>query len=164
MKSGIMAVIAAIVCLLSGSLSAAEATAVASVDVNRVQNEIGYERLSFINTNDEVRAEILKLRKALNQALMECVRENDDSKLAILRTKIESINNKLNILRNVMNYRNSDSRKGLVKFINSRYSGKYALVIDAQMCRNNSQIIVWNAPKMTDLTDEIIKELDKELP
>lgn len=164
MKSVIMAVVTVIGCLLSGSLLAAEVTAVASVDLDRVQNEVGYERLVFIVRNDEVKAEMLKLRKALDQALIECVRENDDSKLAVLQAKIQSLNNKLNTMRNAMSYRHNDNRKALAKFIKSRYSGKYALVIDAQMARNSHQIIIWDAPKMTDLTDEIIEVLDRELP
>ncbi|MDP2943081.1 MAG: hypothetical protein Q8O36_06235 [Candidatus Omnitrophota bacterium] len=164
MKSKIMAVVTIIGCLLSSSLLAAEVTAVASVDLNRVQNEVGYQRLVFMDTNDEVKAEMLKLRTALDQTLIECVRENDDGKLAILQTKIQSINNKLNTIRNAMSYRHDDNRKALTKFINSRYSGKYALVIDAQMARNNGQIIIWEAPKITDLTDEIIEVLDRELP
>ncbi len=164
MKSKIMAVVTIIGCLLSSSLLAAEVTAVASVDLNRVQNEVGYQRLVFMDTNDEVKAEMLKLRTALDQTLIECVRENDDGKLAILQTKIQSINNKLNTIRNAMSYRHDDNRKALTKFINSRYSGKYALVIDAQMARNNGQIIIWEAPRITDLTDEIIEVLDRELP
>ena len=164
MKSKIMAIVTAIGCLLSGSLLAAEVAAVASVDLNRIQNEVGYQRLVFIDRNDEVKAEMLKLRTALDQALVECVRENDDGKLAILQTRIQSMNNKLNTIRNAMSYRNSDNRKALTKFIRNRYSGKYALVIDAQMARNNSQIIIWEAPRITDLTDEIIEVLDQELP
>ncbi|MFA5338747.1 MAG: hypothetical protein WC317_01195 [Candidatus Omnitrophota bacterium] len=164
MKSVIVAVITVIGCLLSGSLLADEVSAVASVDLNQIQNEVGYQRLVFMDANDEVKAEMLKLRKALDQALIECVRENDDGKLAILQTKIQSMNNKLNTIRNTMSYRNSDHRRALTKFIKSRYSGKYALVIDAQMARNNSQVIIWDAPRMTDLTDEIIQELDRELP
>ncbi|MDD5072988.1 MAG: hypothetical protein PHX64_02860 [Candidatus Omnitrophica bacterium] len=164
MKSVIMAVLTVIGCLLSGSLLAGEVSAVASVDLNQIQNEVGYQRLVFMNANDEVKAEMLKLRKTLDQALIECVRENDDSKLAILQTKIQSINNKLNAIRNAMSYRSSDHRRALTRFIKNRYSGKYALVIDAQMGRNNSQVIIWDAPRMTDLTDEIIQELDRELP
>ena len=164
MKSLIIAVVTVIGCLLSSSLLAAEVATVASVDLNRVQNEVGYQRLVFIDRNDEVKAEMLKLRKALDQTLIECVRENDDGKLAILQTKIQSINNKLNTIRNAMGYRNNDSRKALAKFINSKYSGKYALIIDAQMARNNGQVIVWDASRITDLTDEIIEALDRELP
>ena len=164
MKSVIVAVVTVIGCLLSGSVLASEAVSVASVDLNRVQNEVGYQRLVFIDRNDEVKAEMLKLRTTLDQALIECVRENDDGKLAILQTKIQSINNKLNTIRNAMSYRHDDNRKALTKFIKSRYSEKYALVIDAQMARNNSQVIIWEAPKITDLTDEIIEVLDRELP
>ncbi len=164
MKSVIVAVVTVIGCLLSGSLLAAEVATVASVDLNRVQNEVGYQRLAFLDSNDEVKAEILKLRAALNQALIDCVRENDDGKLAILQAKIQSLNNKLNIIRNAMSNRSTDGRKGLMKFIKSQYSGKYALVIDSQMVRYNGQIIIWDASRITDLTDEIIKALDKELP
>jgi len=164
MKSKMMAVITVTGCLLACSLPADEAVAIASVDMNRVQNEVGYQRLVFIDTSNEVKTEMLKLRTALDQTLIECVRENDDGKLAILQTKIQSINNKLNTIRNAMSNRNFDNRKALTKYINSRYSEKYALIIDAQMVRNSGQIIIWNAPRMTDLTDEIIQALDRELP
>jgi len=164
MKNKIAAAVALLACLASSSLPAEEAVAVASVDLNRIQNEIGYQRLVFIDMSDEVNAEILKLRTALDQALVECVREKDDGKLAILQTKIQSINNKINTIRNAMSYRNSDNRRVLTKFINSRYSGKYALIFDAQMARGSSQMIIWNSSKMMDITDEIIQALDRELP
>ncbi len=164
MKSGIIAIIMAIVCLLSGNLLAGEAILVASVDLNRVQNGVDYQRLLFLDANDEVKAELLKLRTALNEALHECVNENDDGKLTILQTKIQSINNKIEVLRNAMSNRSTDGRKGLMKFIKSQYSGKYALVIDSDIVSNNDQIIIWNSPKITDLTDEIIEALDRELP
>jgi len=163
MKSKMMAVMMVMGCLLASSALADE-VAVASVDLNRIQNEVGYQRLVFIDTSDEVKVEILKLRTKLDQTLVECVREQDDGKLAILQTRIQSINSKLNTIRNAITSRSVDYRKLLAKFINSRYSKKYALIIDAQMVRNSGQIITWNASRMTDLTDEIIRVLDKELP
>lgn len=163
MKSKMMAVMMVMGCLLASSALADE-VAVASVDLNRIQNEVGYQRLVFIDTSDEVKVEILKLRTKLDQTLVECVREQDDGKLAILQTRIQSINSKLNTIRNAITSRSIDHRKLLAKFINSRYSKKYALIIDAQMVRNSGQIITWNASRMTDLTDEIIRVLDKELP
>lgn len=163
MKSKMMAVMMVMGCLLASSALADE-VAVASVDLNRIQNEVGYQRLVFIDTSDEVKVEILKLRTKLDQTLVECVREQDDGKLAILQTRIQSINSKLNTIRNAITSRSIDHRKLLAKFINSRYSKKYALIIDAQMVRNSGQIITWNASRMIDLTDEIIRVLDKELP
>lgn len=163
MKRKMMAVVAAMGCLLA-NLLADEIAAVASVDLNRVQNEVGYQRLACIETSDEVKAEMLKLRAALNQTLIECVREEDEGKLAILQTKIQSINNKINAIRNALNNRGGDYRKALIKFINSRYSQKYVLIIDAQQVRSSGQMIVLNYSKMTDLTDEIIQVLDRELP
>jgi len=159
-----MAIVAAMGCLLASNLLSDEIATVASVDLNRVQNEVGYQRLACIETSDEVKAEMLKLRTALNQTLLDCVREEDEGKLAILQTKIQSINNKLHAIRNALNSRGGDYRKALIKFINSRYSQKYMLIIDAQQVRNSGQMIIWNNSKMTDLTDEIIQALDRELP
>lgn len=164
MKSKIMATVMLSGCLLSNSILADEVAAVASVDLNRIQNEVGYQRLAFIDTSDEVQAEMLKLRKELDQKLIECVKEKDDGKLAILQTQIQSLNNKLNTIRNALSNRNPDIRKALTKFIKNRYSKKYALIIDTQLVRNSGPTIIWDASKMTDLTDEIIQALDQELP
>lgn len=165
MKSKMMAVVMFAGCLLSSSLLAQEVAAtVALVDLNRIQNEVGHQRLLFIDTSDEVKAEVLKLRTTLDQTLIECVKETDDSNVALLQTKIQSINNKLNTMRNAMGNRSSDYRKAVTKFIKSRYSEKYALILDAQVLRNGSQIIIGDASKITDLTDETIQALDRLLP
>jgi Skp family chaperone for outer membrane proteins len=163
MKSKMMAVIMVMGCLLASSALADE-VAVASVDLNRIQSEVGYQRLVFIDASDEVKAEILSLQRKLDKTVIECVKEQDEGKLEILETRIKSINKKLNIIRSAMTSRRIDHKKSLAKFINGRYSKKYALIIDAQMFRNSGQIIFWNASRMTDLTDEIIQMLDKELP
>ncbi|MBN2301497.1 MAG: hypothetical protein JXN60_03165 [Lentisphaerae bacterium] len=165
MKNTMIGIITVITCLWSGNLTADETAGVAaSVDLNRIQNEVGYQRLVFLDTNDEVKAEILKLRTALDQALIECVRDKDDSNMAIFQTKIQSINNKLNTIRNALSSRSTDHRKALTKFIKSRYSEKYSLIIDAQMAMHHGQTIIWNVSEMIDLTDEIIQTLDHELP
>jgi Skp family chaperone for outer membrane proteins len=163
MKSKMMVLIVVMGCLLASSALAGE-VAVASVDLNRIQNEIGSQRLVFIDASDEVKAEILSLQKTLDETLIECVKEQDDGKLAILQARIQSINKKLNMIRSAMTSRRIEHKKSLAKFINSRYSKKYALIVDAQMFRNSGQLIVWNASRIDDLTDEIIQILDKELP
>ena len=96
--------------------------------------------------------------------MLESVREEDDSKIALLQARSQSINNKLNIIRNTMSMRNSDYRRALIRYINKRYSEKYALVLDQQMFRNNDQILVSDASKIIDLTNEIIQTLNQELP
>ena len=152
------------VCMLSMCVQAEETSDVASVDLNRVQNEVGYQRLVFLDASDEVKAEIVKLRQALDQIMLESVREEDDSKIALLQARSQSINNKLNIIRNTMSMRNSDYRRALIRYINTRYSEKYALVLDQQMFRNNDQVLVSDASKIVDLTNEIIQTLNQELP
>ena len=153
-----------LVCMLSMCVQAEEMGNVASVDLNRVQNEVGYQRLVFLDASDEVKAEIIKLRQALDQIMLESVREEDDSKIALLQARSQSINNKLNIIRNTMNMRNSDYRRALIRYINKRYSENYALVLDQQMFRNNDQVLVSDASKIVDLTNEIIQTLNQELP
>ncbi len=167
MNSKIIAIVAVMGCVLSSNLQAEEVAAVpsaaASVDLNRIQNEVGYQRLTFLDTSDEVTTEIMRLRTTLDQTLVECVKEEDEGKSAILQAKIQSINNKLNTIRSAMSSRGSDYRRSLAKFISSRYSGKYALIVDAQMLRSSGQII-WNSSGMIDLTDEIIQTLNQQLP
>ena len=153
-----------LVCMLSMCVQAEEMGNVASVDLNRVQNEVGYQRLVFLDASDEVKAEIIKLRQALDQIMLESVREEDDSKIALLQARSQSINNKLNIIRNTMNMRNFDYRRALIRYINKRYSGNYALVLDQQIFRNNDQVLVSDASKIVDLTNEIIQTLNQELP
>ena len=167
MRSKMLIVMVIMGCLLSSQLQAEEVvaapSAAASVDLNRIQNEVGYQRLMFLDTSDEVTAEIMRLRTTLDQTLVECVKEEDEGKSAILQAKIQAINNKLNAIRNAMSSRGSDYRRSLAKYISSQYSGKYALIVDAQMLRGSGQII-WNSSGMIDLTDEIIQTLNKQLP
>ncbi len=164
MKSRMMAVLVVMVCAVSVGARAENPARVASVDLNRIQNEIGYQRLVFIETSDEVKAEVLKLRTQLDQILVDSLKEEEPAELVTLQAKIQAINNKLNIIRNAMSNRSSDYRKSLTRFISSRYAEQYALIVDAQMARSSGQLIVWKASEITDLTDDIIRELDRELP
>lgn len=164
MRRTMMALLGAMVCLGAAGARAEELSKIATVDLNRIVNEVGYQRLVFMDTSDEVRAEIMKLRTTLDDMLMEGVKEQDDAKVAILQAKIQAVNNKLNIIRNAMSNRSSDYRKSLTKYISRRYSDTYAVIIDSQIARGSGQVIVWNATAIADLTDEIIRDLDRELP
>ena len=106
----------------------------------------------------------MRLRRTLDQIVVESLKEEDDSNLAVLQTRIQSINNKLNILRGAMGNRSCDYRILLTKYIASRYGETYALIYDGQMARNNWPMIIWSSSSTPDLTEEIIQTLHRELP
>lgn len=164
MKKFVAVLIVIVAGLLPVDARAAGAVAVASVDLNRIQNDVGSHRLIWLDVGEEARAEVLKLRRTLDQIVVESLKEEDDSKLAVLQTRLQSINNKLNILRGALGNRSCDYRKILAKYITRRYGETYAFIYDAQMAGNNWPMIIWSASNTPDLTEEIIQTLDRELP
>jgi len=165
-----MIVIAALACLFSNQLIAQDdvsednLSTVAIVDQNRIQNEIGYQRFIFLEMSDEVRAEVQKLKTSLDQIVADSLVEENEDEVAFLQQKIQLINNKLNLLRNAMGNRGHDNRRSLAKYISGKYAEKYALIIDANVLRGGGNVLLIDNKKVTDLTDEIIETLDKELP
>ncbi|HOW97107.1 MAG TPA: hypothetical protein P5567_08085 [Kiritimatiellia bacterium] len=164
MKKTILSAIVILVGLLSGGVRAGGPVTVASVDLNRIQNDVGNQRLMWLDMGEEARAEILNLRRSQDRLMVQCLKEDDDSKQAVLQTQLQSINNKLNMLRSALGNRGNDPRKALTRYIARRYGETYALVYDAQVERNNWSLIVWSASSVPDLTEEIIQTLDRELP
>lgn len=158
--------VAVLLSLSSTHVRAEGPTAIAVVDMNRLQNEVDYQRLFLLGASDEVRAEVTKMKASMDQILVESLASDDDAKVALLQNRIQTINNKLNLIRNALGNRNGgrDNRRTLVEYIHQQYGEKYAVIIDAQMIRNNGQMILWNPTQVTDLTDEILKKLDKDLP
>lgn len=164
MRNPTVLLIVILAVMLAMGARAGEAVAVASVDLNRIQNDVGSHRLIWLDLGEEARGEVLKLRRILDQIVVASLKEEDDSNLAVLQARIQSINNKLNILRSALGNRNCDYRKILTKYITRRYGETYAFIYDAQMARNNWPMIIWSASSTPDLTEEIIQTLDRELP
>ncbi len=151
-------------CLMAAHpLYAESAPRIAQVDLNRVQNELGYQRLFMANVHPDVKAEIIKLKQSLDTLLLEVVREEDESKATLLQARVNSINNKLNTISSAMGNRGVDHRKAASKLVAERFGSTYPLIIDSQMMRGH-QLIVWNSKDVVDITDEVIRTLDSELP
>jgi hypothetical protein len=142
---------------------------VAVIRINSITNGGNfYDRVRMLNCDKDTLAAVKKINAELKDVQKQAIDTDDDVKLADLGRKTQLLNQKLNILRQVMNAnQNFDMQAAIRRFVIDNYKDKYHMILQMDSGMPD-RFFIWKGNLQTDdITDEVGEKfreyLDKSL-
>ncbi len=140
---------------------------IAEINFSEIYSAIGSQRLSMLDVNPEIKAEIAKLKEKQERLLIEVVKEDDEVKLAMLQSAQQVIQNKMSTINSILSRTrsSSDYRYQIREYVSKNYSDEFQIIMDSNMRSSTSnQLIVSPSVTTQDITRRVIEDMQKVLP
>jgi len=134
---------------------------IAIVNMEQVQQEIGYQNLRLLSADKDLRAKMKELRVRGEELKGKIVAAEDDTAISTLTRAVQSLNTKREALMS-LSRNNDDYRQALAAWIRTTYADKFDIVATGQIQQNQQQILMLRA-RYEDITDQVVAALQAEL-
>ena len=139
---------------------------VATVNLDLVYSQVGYDSLPFSSVDPETKATLAKISADRAKLQQELLKANDElalrkinESLQFLRSKQEAIRNSMTRVRNG----GGDYRQSLSRFIKDHFGKKYPIIIQAGGGYDWKRTAIQFEAQEEDITDQVIEVFMKEL-
>ena len=144
-----------------------QAPIIASVQLNRISSQIGYQEMAALGAPDELKQklrEISKEEKATQSKILSVKEEGDMQKLQV---ELRVLAEKKRLFMQAFQASGSGrgQQKVLKDFIQAKFSDKYPIILngDSGNPLANSHNVVSFRAETKDITDEVIAAVEKEI-
>jgi len=132
---------------------------IATVDLNQVQENVGYENLRLLSADATVRAKLKELRTQHAAITAKTIAATNQDELNALSEQNSLVQQKEQALVNMITDQSNGDRQ-IRAWIRKNFATRYDLILDAQQ---RDQAFILKNGKMVDITDDVIVALTAEL-
>lgn len=140
----------------------AEPLDVARVDLNRIQNQIGSQPLTWLAAPKRMHIAIRDVDKKIEDLQTDLMEATDSETLNEIQQILSFYQSKRSMLVSTVSGSSSNWQQGLNRFIKERFGEKYPLIFQ-QNSYNISQYAICAELRETEITDQVIAAIEREL-